>query len=90
VQTAEAVVPPGGWVVQIGAGPSEESARALLSDAAGKAGSLGDFRSYVERFEKNGQTFFRARFVGFGDRDDATAMCNQLKQQNMSCLAMQG
>jgi D-alanyl-D-alanine carboxypeptidase len=90
VQTAEAAIPPGGWVVQIGAGPSEESARAMLSDAAGKAGSLGDFRSYVERFEKNGQTFYRARFVGFGDREDATAMCNQLKQQNLSCLAMQG
>lgn len=87
VQTAEAV--PGGWVVQIGAGPSEDSARAMLSDAAGKVGNLGDFRSYVERFEKNGQTFFRARFVGFGGRDDATAMCNQLKQQNLNCLAMQ-
>lgn len=86
VQTAAAV---GGWVVQIGAGPSEDSARAMLSDAAGKVGNLGDFRSYVERFDKNGQTFFRARFVGFGDRDDATAMCNQLKQQDMSCLAMQ-
>ncbi|WP_127752949.1 SPOR domain-containing protein [Devosia sp. 1566] len=82
-------VPPGGWVVQIGAGPSEESARGLLSDAASKVGQLGDFRSYVERFEKNGKTFFRARFVGFGDRDDATAMCNQLKQQNLACLAMQ-
>lgn len=89
VQVAAADVPPGGWVVQIGAGPSEDSARAMLSDAAGKVGTLGDFRSYVERFEKNGQTFFRARFVGFGDRDDATAMCNQLKQQNLSCLAMQ-
>jgi D-alanyl-D-alanine carboxypeptidase len=89
VQTAEADVPPGGWVVQIGAGPSEDSARAMLSDAAGKVGNLGDFRSYVERFEKNGQTFFRARFVGFGGRDDATAMCNRLKQQDMSCLAMQ-
>ena len=87
VQTADAAV--SGWVVQIGAGASEDSARALLSDAAGKVGVLGDFRSYVERFEKNGQTFFRARFVGFGDRDDATAMCNQLKQQDMSCLAMQ-
>ena len=54
-----------------------------------RSGTLGDFRSYVERFEKNGQVFFRARFVGFGGRDDATAMCNQLKQQNMSCLAMQ-
>lgn len=85
-QNPEAIT---GWVVQIGAGPSEDSARAMLADAAGKVGNLGDFRSYVERFEKNGQTFFRARFVGFGGRDDATAMCNQLKQQNLSCLAMQ-
>ncbi|MET3925168.1 D-alanyl-D-alanine carboxypeptidase [Devosia sp. 2618] len=89
VQVAAATAVPGGWVVQIGAGPSEDSARAMLSDAAGKVGNLGDFRSYVERFEKNGQVFFRARFVGFGGRDDANAMCNQLKQQNLSCLAMQ-
>lgn len=82
--------PLGGWIVQIGAGPSEDSARAMLSDAAGKVGSLGDFRSYVERFEKNGQIFYRARFVGFGDRDAATNMCNQLKDQDLACLAMQG
>ncbi len=78
-----------GWVVQIGAGPSEESARAMLADAAGKVGTLGNFRSHVERFEKNGQTFFRARFVGFGNRDDANAMCSQLKQEKLSCLALQ-
>ncbi|MBU1303906.1 MAG: SPOR domain-containing protein [Alphaproteobacteria bacterium] len=89
VNTADTGTTPGGWVVQIGAGPSEDSARAMLADAAGKAGKLGDFRSYVERFEKSGQVFYRARFVGFGGRDDATAMCNQLKQQNLSCLAMQ-
>ncbi|MBJ3784290.1 serine hydrolase [Devosia sediminis] len=82
--------PVSGWIVQIGAGPSETSARAMLSDAASKVGSLGDFRSYVEPFEKNGQTFYRARFVGFGDRDAATTMCNHLKDQDMSCLAMQG
>ncbi|KRA99656.1 hypothetical protein ASD83_03860 [Devosia sp. Root685] len=80
----------GAWIVQIGAGPSEDSARSMLSDAAGKVGGLGDFRSYVERFEKNGQVFYRARFVGFGDRDGATAMCNRLKDANMACLAMQG
>jgi D-alanyl-D-alanine carboxypeptidase len=80
----------GTWIVQIGAGPSEDSARSMLSDAAGKVGGLGDFRSYVERFEKNGQVFYRARFVGFGDRDDATAMCNRLKDANLACLAMQG
>jgi D-alanyl-D-alanine carboxypeptidase len=80
----------GTWIVQIGAGPSEDSARSMLSDAAGKVGGLGDFRSYVERFEKNGKVFYRARFVGFGDRDGATAMCNRLKDAKMSCLAMQG
>ncbi|RYE55943.1 MAG: SPOR domain-containing protein [Hyphomicrobiales bacterium] len=80
----------GAWIVQIGAGPSEDSARSMLSDAAGKVGGLGDFRSYVERFEKNGQVFYRARFVGFGDRNDATAMCNRLKDADMACLAMQG
>ncbi len=82
--------PISGWIVQIGAGPSEDSARSMLSDAAGKVGSLGDFRSYVERFEKNGQVFYRARFVGFGDRDAATDMCNRLKDQDLVCLAMQG
>src|SRR5690606_11004020 len=49
VDTADAGVTPGGWVVQIGAGPSEDSARALLANAAGKVGALDDFRSYVER-----------------------------------------
>lgn len=90
VDTASAAPAGGSWIVQIGAGPSEASARAMLSDAAGKVGGLGDFRSYVERFEKNGQVFYRARFVGFGDRDDATTMCNRLKDQKLSCLAMQG
>ena len=82
--------PVGGWIVQIGAAPSEANAQGMLVDAAGKVATLSDFRSYVERFEKNGQTFYRARFVGFGGRDAATEMCNQLKRQSLSCLAMQG
>src|SRR5690606_25629771 len=36
--------PVSGWIVQIGAGPSEDGARAMLSDAARKVGTLGDFR----------------------------------------------
>jgi len=89
VAANDAAAPVGGWVVQIGAAPTEDNARALLSDAAVKVGALSDFRSYVERFEKNGQTFYRARFVGFGGRDEAGDMCNRLKQQDLSCLAMQ-
>ncbi|WP_375450410.1 serine hydrolase [uncultured Devosia sp.] len=86
----KAAIPPGGWIVQIGAAPSEINAQGMLTDAAGKVATLSDFRSYVERFEKNGQVFYRARFVGFGGRDAATDMCNKLKQQSLSCLALQG
>jgi D-alanyl-D-alanine carboxypeptidase len=77
------------WIVQIGATPNQNGASQLIDDAASRITALADFRASVEPFEKNGQTFYRARFVGFGDRDDATQMCNQLKAAKMSCLAMQ-
>ncbi len=80
---------PKGWVVQIGAAPNEGGASSLLSDAAGKVGSLAGYAPFVERFDKDGQTFFRARFGGFSGQDAATEMCKQLKQAKLSCLAMQ-
>jgi D-alanyl-D-alanine carboxypeptidase len=90
VASVEAAVPqPKGWVVQIGAAPTEQGANSLISSASGSINELGSFQPYVERFVKNGQVFFRARFAGFGGRDDATAMCNELKKAKMSCLAMQ-
>ena len=75
--------------MQIGAAPTQDGANSLLSNASGKIASLNDMRPYVERFDKNGQTFFRARFVGFGSRDEASGVCGQLKKAKMSCLAMQ-
>lgn len=77
------------WVVQIGAPPSEGAAQNLLLDAKSRIAGLGDFRPYVEKFEKTGQTFFRARFTGFAERAHAISMCEQIKQNNMSCLAVQ-
>lgn len=77
------------WVVQIGAAPTEAGASSLLSGASANVAGLGNMKSYVERFEKNGQIFFRARFAGFDGRDAATAMCNELKKAKMSCLALQ-
>ena len=79
----------GGWIVQIGAAPTEGGANQLITDASGRIDTLASFRSYVERFEKNGQVFFRARFGGFIAREDAASMCSQLKKVKMSCLAMQ-
>jgi D-alanyl-D-alanine carboxypeptidase len=86
--TPEAAAP-SGWIVQIGAAPTESGAKSLISDASSKVGTLGSMKPYVERFEKNGQVFYRARFSGFGGRDDATGVCNEMKKVKMSCLAMQ-
>lgn len=79
----------GGWIVQIGAAPTEGGANSLISDASSKLGNIGGARPYVERFEKNGQVFFRARFGGFDGREDAADVCSELKKAKMSCLAMQ-
>lgn len=88
-EPAPAADQPTGWIVQIGASPTETGANSLISDASAKVGSLGTMKSYVERFEKNGQVFFRARFSGFGGRDDAAGVCSEMKKAKMSCLAMQ-
>jgi D-alanyl-D-alanine carboxypeptidase len=80
---------PQGWVVQIGAAPTRDGANGLLSDASGKVRALGRFDSFVVQFDKDGQTFFRARFGGFSGQSAANDMCKQLKQAKMSCLAMQ-
>ncbi|MGN6488687.1 MAG: SPOR domain-containing protein, partial [Devosia sp.] len=79
----------GDWIVQIGAAPTEGGANQLITNAAGRIDTLASFKSYVERFEKNGQVFFRARFGGFAAREEAASMCNELKKAKMSCLAMQ-
>jgi D-alanyl-D-alanine carboxypeptidase len=88
-QPMPTAIPAGGWIVQIGAAPSETGANTLLSDATGKVRSLTGFEAFVQRFDKDGQTFFRARFGGFAGKDAANEMCKQLKQVKMSCLAMQ-
>ena len=81
---------PQGWVVQLGAAPTEDGANGLIQNASGKVRSLAKLNGYVQRFDKDGQTFFRARFSGFSGQSAANDMCKQLKQAKMSCLAMQG
>ena len=80
---------PDGWVIQIGASPSQDGAQSLIDSAGQKLRTLAQYESFVQRFEKNGQVFYRARFGGFTGQDTANDICKQLKQVNMSCLAMQ-
>ena len=89
--TPNQAMPPalGGWIVQLGAAPTETGANGILSAASSKVGSLKKLKGFVQRFDKDGQTYFRARFGGFAGQGAANDMCKQLKQAKLSCLAMQ-
>jgi D-alanyl-D-alanine carboxypeptidase len=91
--STEAVMSPpaAGWQIQVAAAESREAALSLLSRIQAEVGGpLVGMRTYTEKVSSGGKTLYRARFVGFNDRDDAWAACNALKKFSMSCLAIQG
>ena len=87
---------PSGWHVQIGAVPTQKLARSLLSKMRGKMPILadgnmfGDLDDYLEPVTKNGQTLYRARFVGFINKSSARSACKAMKKRKFSCLALKG
>lgn len=83
-------LPSGGWTVQVGAAPSEAGAHLLLTQAGTNLAELSDYRSLIQPVERDGQELYRARFVGFADRSEASAMCEALKRRSINCLAMPG
>lgn len=85
-----ATVQAGGWVVQVGAADSEDSAEQMLSEATRTYDQLANLRSYVETFERNGVTYYRARFAGFADRTQARTTCDALSEASINCLTVQG
>lgn len=77
---------PEGWIVQIGAFPTEELARNRLDDARGHAGGLlVKGNPYTETTSRGSTTLYRARFAGF---DEATAReaCARLKKNDFACF----
>src|SRR5690606_13209757 len=80
----------GGRGVQVGAADSEDGANQMIADATQSYGQLTDLRSYVEPFERNGVTYYRARFAGFADRTQARTTCDALAADSINCLTVQG
>ncbi len=77
-----------GWAIQIGAFEAEAEAKQRLSAAQTKAGVvLKKADPYTERTTKGEKTYYRARFAGF-DRDQAEAVCKQLKRSDIVCMAL--
>lgn len=79
----------GRWQVQIAATPTAQAAKDLLSAAQSKAGNaLANASPYTEVVGKGSNTVYRARFVGFGSRDDANSACAALKRNDFDCMLL--
>ena len=78
------------WAIQVGAARNENKATQLLSYANDRLNVLNDYRPSVQNVVRNGQEFYRARFLGFSSEAEATQACNALKEKNVSCLALPG
>lgn len=89
VQTA-AVEAPKIWAVQIGATRDQDQADKLLATANQKFALLKDYRPTVQTVTRNGQSFYRARFVGFTGEAEAAMACDALKERDIKCLALPG
>lgn len=78
-----------GWQVQIAASETENQAVALLKKAKARTGAALRGRSpYTEPVEANGQTLYRARFVGFKNKTAARKACSTLKKAKFACFAI--
>lgn len=78
-----------GWQVQIAASETENQAVALLKKAKARTGGVLRGRSpYTEPVEANGQTLYRARFVGFKSKTAARKACRTLKKAKFACFAI--
>jgi D-alanyl-D-alanine carboxypeptidase len=80
-------IPQGGWIVQVGAFPDEKEAKDRLQSAQSKAKSLFGRDGFTETVVKGDKTLYRARFAGM-DKDQAEAVCKQLKRNDIVCLTL--
>ena len=85
-----ASVPKSGWSIQVASSPSEVEARAFLTRTAKQAGeALAEASGYTVTFNKDGVTYYRARFGAFGSKNDAWDACKALKKKKIECYAVQ-
>jgi D-alanyl-D-alanine carboxypeptidase len=78
-----------GWIVQLGAFDIEREAQQRLSSARAKVGhALDHAQSITEAVPKGEKTLYRARLVGFQQKEDAEAVCQRLKQNEFDCMTI--
>ncbi|HMA73472.1 MAG TPA: serine hydrolase [Xanthobacteraceae bacterium] len=77
-----------GWMIQVGAFDVEREARERLSAVQAKAGQILKRASpFTEAVVMGDKTLYRARFAGI-QKDQAEAICRQLKRNEITCMTI--
>jgi D-alanyl-D-alanine carboxypeptidase len=80
---------PSGWAVQVASSPKQSKPRLSLTRQATGRLRPGRCAGFTVAFEKDGETYYRARFGGFGSKTAAWKACNALKKKKIACYAIQ-
>jgi serine-type D-Ala-D-Ala carboxypeptidase (penicillin-binding protein 5/6) len=89
IPTGAAAMPVGElWRIQVSAAGSREAAVATLERALPLLNDFGQIAPSVEGSRAERQEVFRARLVGFADRDSATRACSVLQARSMDCFVV--
>jgi D-alanyl-D-alanine carboxypeptidase len=77
-----------GWMIQVGAFDIEHEAHQRLSVVQSKVGNLLKHASpFTEAVTSGDKTLYRARFAGI-QKDQAEAICKQLKRNDIACMTI--
>ena len=77
-----------GWIIQVGAFDVEQEARQRLNAVQAKVGQkLKHASPFTEAVAAGDKTLYRARFAGI-QKDDAEAICRQLKRNDIACMTI--
>lgn len=77
-----------GWVIQVGAYDNESDAKQRLTKAQAHAATmLSHADPFTEPVVKGDKTLYRARFAGL-QKDQAEAVCKQLKRNDIDCMTI--
>jgi D-alanyl-D-alanine carboxypeptidase len=77
-----------GWIIQVGAFDAEREARERLNAVQAKIGQkLKHASPFTEAVVTGDKKLYRARFAGV-QKDEAEAICRQLKRNDISCITI--
>jgi len=77
-----------GWIIQVGAFDVEREARDRLNAVQARVGEkLKHASPFTEAVVTGDKTFYRARFAGI-QKDQAEAICRQLKRNDIACMTI--